>query len=118
MQKRLQQEDKAAGKNVQSNKNSRWNRECQRRGCTPQMWHLLSFAGCWDPHFLEGAPVPTLEGELTQEQKIKRRAFVVASAKFRLSRKHKQLSKSTGGFTFTRAALYDLEPPDLDKDYQ
>ena len=44
-QRRLQEEDAAAGKDVRKSKKSRWNRECQRGGGTPQMWQLLSFFG-------------------------------------------------------------------------
>ena len=44
-QRRLQDEDAAAGKDVRKSKKSRWNRECQRRGGTPQMWQLRSFSG-------------------------------------------------------------------------
>ena len=50
-QRRRQQEDKHKGKNVQKGKKQRWNRECQRRAGTTQMFHLISFSGRWDPAF-------------------------------------------------------------------
>ena len=66
-----------------------WARECQRRGGTTQLFHLLSFSGRWDPSFFATAPVPTEEPSEAQ-----RRATCAASqarAKVRLARKYDHL---------------------------
>ena len=50
-QKKRQEEDRKAGRRSQTGKHQRWSRECQRRGGTTQMFHVLSFTGRWDPSY-------------------------------------------------------------------
>ena len=42
-------------KKRQGGERRRWCRELQRRCGSKQLWELVSFSGCWDPSFLEGA---------------------------------------------------------------
>ena len=60
-QLRRQERDRENGgpKKVRTGKKNRWSRECQRRGGTTQMFHLLSFSGRWDPEFFAKEPEPT-----------------------------------------------------------
>ena len=92
-QKRRQEADAAAGKNLHAGKKQRWSRECQRRGGTTQMFHLLSFSGRWDPKFFDDKPVPQLVGQQAEDQKKKTRRAVEARAKVRLARKYDRLRK-------------------------
>ena len=86
-QRRRQANDKEKGGNkaVRAGKKQRWSRECQRRGGTTQMFHLLSFSGRWDPDFFNNLPALQQEGD------------------------------SARGFT--RAALYNSTPPNLDEEW-
>lgn len=93
-QKRRQESDKTAGKSVQAGKKQRWSRECQRRGGTTQMFHLLSFSGRWDAGFFDKMPVPQQVGDQAADQKTKTRAACEARAKLRLARKYDRLKKS------------------------
>ena len=68
-QLRRQKNDEDNGKKVQTGKKNRWSRECQRRGGTTQMFHLLSFSGRWDPSFFATEPVPQQPGEQGEAQK-------------------------------------------------
>jgi hypothetical protein len=57
-QLRRQKADEAASvaggkQSVAGGKKQRWSRECQRRGGTTQMFHLLSFSGRWDASFFD-----------------------------------------------------------------
>ena len=56
------------------------------------MFHLLSFAGCWDPRFFDKEPAPT--GEPTEEQKQNTCAAVDARADVRLARKYWHMKKA------------------------
>jgi hypothetical protein len=64
-QLRRQQADRWYKKPVGPGKKQRWSRECQRRGGTTQMFHVLSFGGRWDAEFLaetiKKKPEPTHE---------------------------------------------------------
>ena len=79
-QMRRQEADKEKGKKLQQGKKQRWTRECQRRGGTTQMFHLLSFCGRWDPSFLKLADSATQTGRQTEEQKKRTSAAVEARA--------------------------------------
>ena len=92
-QKRRQEADTAMGKSLQPGKKQRWSRECQRRGGTTQMFHLLSFSGRWDAAFFDTAPVPQL-GEQAEQQKKATRAAVEARARLRLAKKCDLLGKT------------------------
>ena len=94
-QLRRQANDKANTKNVQAGKKQRWSRETQRRGGTTQMFHLLSFAGRWDPSFFAKHPVPQQLGEQAEQKKQATRAAVEARAQLRLARKYDGLKKSS-----------------------
>ena len=76
-------------------KKQRWSRECQRRGGTTQMFHLLSFAGRWDPSFFAKQPVPQQLGEQAEPKKQATRAAVEARAQLRLARKYDGLKNAT-----------------------
>jgi len=93
-QKRRQEADKAGGKNLQAGKKQRWSRECQRRGGTTQMFHLLSFSGRWDASFFETSPVPQQVGEQAEQHKQATFAAVEARAKLRLAKKYDRLGKT------------------------
>ena len=88
-----QERDRRIGgkKKVQAGKKQRWSRECQRRGGTTQMFHLLSFSGRWNPSFFAREPVPT--GEPTEEQRRATCAAVEARAKVRLAKKYDRLKR-------------------------
>ena len=90
-QLRRQGNDIQNGKKVQAGKKQRWSRECQRRGGTTQMFHLLSFSGRWDPSFFAAAPVPQQPGEQSEAQKQATCAAVEARAQVRLARKYDHL---------------------------
>ena len=90
-QLRRQGNDIQNGKKVQAGKKQRWSRECQRRGGTTQMFHLLSFSGRWDPSFFAAAPVPQQPGEQSEAQKQATCAAVEARAQVRLARKYEHL---------------------------
>ena len=90
-QLRRQKNDRQNGKRVQTGKKQRWSRECQRRGGTTQMFHLLSFSGRWDPSFFATEPVPQQPGEQGEAQKRATCAAVEARAKVRLARKYDHL---------------------------
>ena len=55
------------------------------------MFHLLSFAGRWDPSFFATQPVPQQLGEQAEPQKQATRAAVEARAQVRLARKYAHL---------------------------
>ena len=57
------------------------------------MFHLLSFAGRWDPSFCATQPVPQQLGEQAEPQKQATRAAVQARAQLRLARKYDGLKK-------------------------
>ena len=57
------------------------------------MFHLLSFAGRWDPSFFDTQPVPQQLGEQAEPQKQATRAAVEARAQVRLARKYDGLKK-------------------------
>ena len=104
-QQRFQERDRNDGKRVQPGKHSRWARNTQRLGGTPQMWTLLSFTGRFDVAFLEeciakggrGQP-PRVPGERTDEQTRAVRDAQLARAKLRrgamLDRLQNRLSRS------------------------
>ena len=92
-QLRRQERDRQNGKKLQAGRKQRWSRECQRRGGTTQMFHLLSFSGRWDPRFFEKEPVPTVEP--SEEERRATSAAVEARAKVRLARKYEHLKKKT-----------------------
>ena len=52
------------------------------------MFHLLNFAGRWDPSFFATQPVPQQLGEQAEPQKQATRAAVEARAQVRLVRKY------------------------------
>ena len=99
-QLRRQEDDRRAGKSVPAGKKQRWSRECQRRGGTTQMFHLLSFSGQWDPSFFATDPVPQLVGEQAAQQKKKTLIGVQARADVRLARKYDRLKQQ--GWSLTR----------------
>ena len=103
-QQQRQEADKAAGKTPQKGKHQRWSRECQRRGGTTQMFHLLSFSGRWDASFFDKSPVPQQVGEEIQHQKKKTRAAVEARARLRLARKYDRLRQNSRRAAETPAA--------------
>ena len=88
-QQQRQANDKANGKPVPAGKKQRWNRECQRRGGTTQMFHLLSFSGRWDPDFFANLPAP----EQPESQKESTRAAKNARSQLRLAEKYDALNK-------------------------
>ena len=53
LQRKLHADD--LDKKRQGGERRRWCRELQRRCGSKQLWELVSFSGCWDPSFLEGA---------------------------------------------------------------
>ena len=57
------------------------------------MFHLLSFAGRWDPSFFATKPVPQQLGEQAESQKQATRAAVEARAQLRLAKKYEGLKK-------------------------
>ena len=57
------------------------------------MFHLLSFAGRWDPSFFAKHPVPQQLGEQAEQKKQATRAAVEARAQLRLARKYDGLKK-------------------------
>ena len=165
-QRRRQANDRERGGKdaVRNGKKQRWSRECQRRGGSTQMFHLLSFSGRWDPAFFATLPAPGTAVAQTSAQKSATRAAVEARAQLRLAKKYDGLRRrrallpyqeelvtslhdgtlaarvneltlrsgngrlwrhdgtfvdiggSTGGFT--RAALYNWTPPNLDEEWQ
>ena len=92
-QLRRQEHDKDNKKRAQSGMKQRWSRECQRRGGTTQMFHLLSFSGRWDPAFFNKLPVPQEKGESAEEKKKKTHAASEARARFRLAKKYESWSR-------------------------
>ena len=56
------------------------------------MFHLLSFAGRWDPNFFAAEPVTQQLGQKVEAQKQATRAAVEARAQVRLARKYAHLN--------------------------
>jgi hypothetical protein len=105
LQRGLQERDAEISRNkIQEGKHSRWSRNMQKLGGTPQMWTLLSFTGKFDADFLEDsigraflrAPL-RMPGERTEEQKQKVHDAQMGRATLRrgamLERLHERLSR-------------------------
>ena len=100
-QQALQEIDRRKGKRVQQGKHSRWARNTQKLGGTPQMWTLLSFTGRFDVAFLEesiekGAPNPTNRpGNRTKQQKQHTRNAKISRGLLRQGRMLDRLENKT-----------------------
>ena len=66
-QQKRQQDDFERGGNseVRKGKNSRWNRELQRRLGTPALWYMVCFTGRFDIAFLQADDESVDEEELS-----------------------------------------------------
>ena len=107
-QQQRQANDKANGKSVPAGKKQRWSRECQRRGGTTQMFHLLSFSGRWDPSFFATLPVPQQLGEQAESQKVATRAAAQARSQLRLAQTYDALNKRKNYLAPEQQALLAL----------
>ena len=90
-----QRSDRAPKLNQRDQMNQRWDRECQRRAGTRQMWHLLSFYGRWDPSFFEGEPAPQHLDEQAEIKKRHTHVAIEARAKLKLATKYELCQKGS-----------------------
>ena len=69
---------------VKEKQKSRWNRNLQRLAGTPQMWHVLSFTGRFDPVFFAKIGEPKRQaGEQTEKQRLNNKLAAEARGEYR-----------------------------------
>ena len=83
-QERDARELKLTRQEVKEKQKSRWNRNLQRLAGTPQMWHVLSFTGRFDPAFFAKIGEPKRQaGEQTEKQRLNNKLAAEARGEYR-----------------------------------